>query len=118
MERQRLSSQKHDRHAMRRCTALVVMCIALIVWIASALPVSSTTRHVALLFDERIDLPGLAALDADLVGTLVSNSSDRIEVNGPTIAFTMRLPSSATTTTARTAAHSSSRRPGHAARAD
>jgi signal transduction histidine kinase len=65
---------------MRPCTALQVLCTGLVVWTAGALPASSTTRHVALLFDERIDLPGLASLDADLVGTLVSNSSDRIEV--------------------------------------
>jgi signal transduction histidine kinase len=38
------------------------------------------TRRVVLLFDERLDLPGLAALDADLVGMLASNSSDRVEV--------------------------------------
>ena len=65
---------------MRLCTALQVLCTGLVVWAAGALPASSRTLHVALLFDERIDLPGLAALDADLVGALVSNSSDRIEV--------------------------------------
>ena len=65
---------------MRLCTALQVLCTGLVVWAAGALPASSTTRHVVLLFDERLDLPGLAALDADLVRTLVSNSSDRIEV--------------------------------------
>ena len=57
-----------------------VLCTGLVVWAAGALPASSTTRHVVLLFDERLDLPGLAALDADLVRTLVSNSSDRIEI--------------------------------------
>jgi hypothetical protein len=65
---------------MRLCTALQVLCTGLVVWTAGALPASSATRHVVLLFDERLDLPGLAALDADLVGTLASNSSDRIEV--------------------------------------
>ena len=79
MERQRLSGQRHDGHAMRRCTALVVICIALIVWIASALPVSSATRHVVMLFDERLELPGLAALEAEFVRTLASNSPDHIE---------------------------------------
>jgi len=44
------------------------------------LPASSATRNVFLLYDERLDFPGLAALDADLVGTLTSNSEDRIEV--------------------------------------
>ena len=65
---------------MRLCAALQVLCSGLVIWVAGALPASSTTRHVVLLFDERIELPGLAALDADLVSTLVSNTSDRIEI--------------------------------------
>ena len=64
---------------MRRCTALVVMCIALIFLMASALPVSSATRHVVMLFDERLELPELAALEAEFVRTLTSNSPDHIE---------------------------------------
>ena len=64
---------------MRRCTALVVMCIALIFWMASALPVSSATRHVVMLFDERRELPERAALEAEFVRTLTSNSPDHIE---------------------------------------
>ena len=64
---------------MRRCTALVVMCIALIFWMASALPVSSATRHVVMLFDERRELPDRAALEAEFVRTLTSNSPDHIE---------------------------------------
>ena len=64
---------------MRRCTALVVMCIALIFWMASALPVSSATRNVVMLFDERRELPGPAALEAEFVRTLTSNSPDHIE---------------------------------------
>ena len=66
---------------MRPRTALQVLCTSLVIWAAAAVPASSsTTRHVVLLYDERLDLPGLAAIDADLVGTLVSSSSDRIEV--------------------------------------
>jgi signal transduction histidine kinase len=65
---------------MRPCTALQVLCTALAVWTAGALPASSATRHVVLLYDERLDLPGLAALDADLGRTLAANSPDRIEV--------------------------------------
>ena len=65
---------------MRPSTVLQVLCACLVVWTAGASPASSTTRRVVLLFDERPDLPGLAALDADLVGTLASNSSDRVEV--------------------------------------
>jgi hypothetical protein len=66
---------------MRPCTALQILLTCLVVWAAGALPASSsTTRHVVLLYDERLDLPGLAALDANLTSTLTSNSSDRIEV--------------------------------------
>src|SRR4051812_19841028 len=57
-----------------------VLCTVLTVWIAGASPALSATKNVVLLFDERLDLPGLAALDADLVNTLASNSSDHIEV--------------------------------------
>jgi signal transduction histidine kinase len=65
---------------MRLCTALQVLCISLVVWAAGALPASSATRHVVLLYDERLELPGLAALDAELTSTLTSNSSDPIEI--------------------------------------
>ena len=61
---------------MRRCTVLVVMCIALM---ASALPAPSATRNVMILFDERRELPGPAALEAEFVRTLTSNSPDHIE---------------------------------------
>src|SRR5262245_43310124 len=65
---------------MRLCTAIRVMCIVLIVWIAGALPASSATRRVVMLFDERPELPGLAALDAEFTRTLASDSADRIEL--------------------------------------
>jgi hypothetical protein len=65
---------------MTICAMLRVMCIGLLAWIAGAVPACSATRHVVLLFDERPELPGLAALEADLVRTLRSNSADHIEV--------------------------------------
>src|SRR6516225_12015952 len=65
---------------LRPWTAVQVLCIGLVAWIAGVAPVSSAPRNVFLLFDERLDFPGLAALDADLIGTLGSNSPDRIEV--------------------------------------
>ena len=65
---------------MRPGITLRVLYAAVVIWIAGALPAWSATRHVLLLYDERVDLPGLAALDADLVGTLVANSADRIEI--------------------------------------
>jgi hypothetical protein len=65
---------------LRHWTAMQVLCIGLAAWIASVSPVLSAPRNVFLLFDERLDLPGLATLDADLVATLSANSTDRIEV--------------------------------------
>ena len=56
------------------------LCIVLIVWIGGALPASSTTRQVVMLFDERAELPGLAALDAEFTHTLNSDSTDRVEL--------------------------------------
>ena len=64
---------------MSYCSALRLVCITLAVWIGGALPASSATRHVVLLFDERVELPGLAALEAEFVKTLASSSSDHIE---------------------------------------
>src|SRR6516162_4573993 len=61
-------------------TALLPICMGLMVWIASALPASSATRRVVLLFGERPELPALAVLQADLVRTLTSNTADRIEI--------------------------------------
>jgi len=64
---------------MSRCTALRIICSVLI-WIASAVPLSAATWHVVVLYDERLEFPGLAALDGDLVRTLVSKSADSIEI--------------------------------------
>ena len=40
----------------------------------------SATRHIVLLFDERPEFPGLAALDAEFAGTLAAGSTDRFEI--------------------------------------
>ena len=48
-------------------------------WIAGVLP-ASATRNVVLLFDERPDLPGLAALDAEFVRTINEKTTERIEI--------------------------------------
>jgi signal transduction histidine kinase len=66
-------------------TALLALCTGLAVWIASALPASSATRRIVMLFDERPELPGLTLLQTDLVRTLTSNSADRIEVYNETM---------------------------------
>src|SRR5262249_47232833 len=64
---------------MRLATATQILCTCLIVWTV-ATTAASSTRNVVLLFDERLDMPGLAALDADLVGTLTSKSAEHIEL--------------------------------------
>src|SRR5215472_15356165 len=65
---------------MKLRTALLAVCMGLMLWIASALSAYSATRRVDLLFGERPDLPALAALQADLIRTLGSNPADRIEI--------------------------------------
>ena len=57
-----------------------MICGALIVWVVGVLPAWAATRSVVLLFDERLEMPGLAAIDADLVRTLTSGSTDKIQV--------------------------------------
>ena len=43
-------------------------------------PLASETRRVVLVYDERLDLPGLAILDAALVQSLTSDQSGSVEV--------------------------------------
>ena len=43
-------------------------------------PAASEARRVVLLYDERTDLPGLAALDASLVRSLTSGAAGSLEV--------------------------------------
>src|SRR5687768_14271642 len=63
---------------MRRST--VVCCLAFIAWLLGALPTTAETRTVVLLYDERIDLPGLAAINASIVNTLTSGSAEPIQI--------------------------------------
>jgi signal transduction histidine kinase len=66
--------------AMKLRSALVFGCLGLAVLISGCLPVSAATRQIVLLFDERVELPGLSLIEAELVRTLRSNSSEAIEV--------------------------------------
>jgi hypothetical protein len=70
---------------MKLRTALLAVCTALIVFIASAMPAHSATRRIVLLFGERLELPGLALLQANFVRTLTLNSADRIELYNETM---------------------------------
>jgi signal transduction histidine kinase len=61
-------------------SVLFFVALGLAILIFGCLPVSAATRHIVLLFDERVELPGLSLLEAELVRTLRSNSSEPIEV--------------------------------------
>jgi two-component system cell cycle sensor histidine kinase/response regulator CckA len=65
---------------MKLRTILLTVCAGLGMSLAGCLPVSAATRHIVLLFDERVELPGLSLLDAELVRTLRSNSTEPVEV--------------------------------------
>jgi signal transduction histidine kinase len=65
---------------MKPRTTLLIACAGIAMLIAGCSPVSAATRHILLLFDERVELPGLSLLDAELVRTLRSNSTEPIEV--------------------------------------
>jgi hypothetical protein len=64
---------------MRLSLILRGLWIALIVLVSAPVAAPSATRHVVMLFDERLEFPGLAALEAEFVRTLNSSSPDRIE---------------------------------------
>ena len=65
---------------MRLRGALQVVCTTLLMWMLSAAVASSATRRVVLLFDERPELPGLAAFDAEFVDKFASGSAEHVEV--------------------------------------
>ena len=65
---------------MKLRSAFIFVYLSLAMLISGCLPVSAATRHIVLLFDERVELPGLSLLEAELVRTLRSNSSEPIEV--------------------------------------
>src|SRR5258705_13072675 len=65
---------------MKPRTILLIACTGLAILISGCLPVLGATRHIVLLFDERVELPGLSLLDAELVRALRSNSTEPIEV--------------------------------------
>jgi hypothetical protein len=68
------------RRAARLRSLLLIACAGFVVSITGCLPALAATRHVVLLYDERVELPGLSLLDTELVNTLRSNSTDPIEI--------------------------------------
>jgi hypothetical protein len=65
---------------MKPRTILLIASTGIAMLIAGCLPVSAATRHILFLFDERVELPGLSLLDAELARTLRSNSTEPIEI--------------------------------------
>jgi hypothetical protein len=61
-------------------TFLLIAVISTLMTITGASPVSAATRHIVLLFDERVELPGLSLLEAEFVHTLRSSSAEPIEI--------------------------------------
>jgi signal transduction histidine kinase len=62
---------------MRLGSTLQLMCTCLIVLLVGVLP-ATATRNILLLFDERLEFPGLAAIDADIVRTVSSEGKEPI----------------------------------------
>ena len=65
---------------MKLRTIILIAFTGLAVLIVGCLPVSAAPRNVVLLFDERVELPGLSLLNAEIVRTLEANSAEPIEI--------------------------------------
>jgi signal transduction histidine kinase len=63
-----------------RLRQFVMACTGLAMSVACCLQASAATRHVVLLFDERIELPALSLLDDELAHTLRANSAEPVEI--------------------------------------
>lgn len=61
-------------------TTFLMACAGLVLSIACCVQASAATRHVVLLFDERVELPGLSLLDKELASTLRASSTERVEI--------------------------------------
>jgi len=60
--------------------AFLTVCAALAISVACCLQASAATRHVVLLFDERVELPASSVLDKELANTLRANSPEPVEI--------------------------------------
>jgi signal transduction histidine kinase len=61
-------------------TFLLIACTSILMTITCCSPASAAARHIVLLFDERVELPGLSRLEAEFVHTLRSGSPEPVEV--------------------------------------
>src|SRR5215510_306781 len=68
------------RQPMRLRAATCVICAGLLFYLSGACPAVAATRHLVILYDERAELPGVAAINTDLVRTLQADSPDEIQI--------------------------------------
>jgi len=68
------------RRAAKLRTTLLMAFAGLVMSITGCLPASAATRHIVLLFDERVELPGLSLLEAEFVHTLRFDATEPVEV--------------------------------------
>jgi len=61
-------------------TALRLLSIMMVLQTGAAFQPSANTKHIVLLVDERRELPGLAALNADFLRSLKSGSASPLEI--------------------------------------
>ena len=66
--------------AMARYRTVRLWCATLLIWFAGALSALSQSRQVVVLYDERVEIPGLAMLDAGFTRALTSGSPDTVEI--------------------------------------
>jgi signal transduction histidine kinase len=65
---------------MVRYRTISLGAAVLLIWFAGAASASSQSRQVVVLYDERVDLPGLAMLNAAFTKTLISGSPDPVDI--------------------------------------
>ena len=65
------------RYQMLSRSARANALAGLAMLVSGCLPVSAATRHIVLVFDERVELPGLTLLEAELVRTLPEATTQR-----------------------------------------
>jgi ABC-type uncharacterized transport system substrate-binding protein len=66
---------------VRLRAALLIACAGLMASISGSQPASAAIRQVVLLFGERVELPALSVMEANITRTLRSNSAEPVEVH-------------------------------------
>jgi signal transduction histidine kinase len=64
-----------------RFRAALIACAGLMVSISGSQPASAAIRQVVLLFGERVELPAMSAMEADITRTLRSSAAEPVEVH-------------------------------------